>query len=709
MPENKDVKKLKDREMMFTINNTEIANLANYTSQLDAINNFSYPSLEEGNSFKLPSNNDVPALNTTDISVDNVSFDMKDNSPVFADTIESRDIESEEDDLKEEENELQILVNERFESLIAKDREQSQKFTEDLKKAHPNDYDKYVEKLRKTRYYKKCLEKWKKYYTELKQKCAEEIKTEIEADAIDAAFGKAEEVKPNLDLNAENNAQVAMSPIELGSINANNKSASQSKKFVDEPQKPELQPNVDEIDTSKYTPLATDGKMLVDKNLQKTVQDVLLDSLYESFDEISDYYGKLSSQASDKKKDNDLVEFRAQLADTLQQIHNKIIPNQSELYMPSVRTMQKNIENHIGKRNAKSSAELYFDKLYHVDAKTAEESGFIPELSQMISERLQDILISNGVIDFNISKENVRALVDKLMETSQLGEDLKFENANGNGLIECVDLLVLEIKSIRDGTFTYTPKKLALIKDKINAFVEINPKEKDNYTKLLTALEDISKCEEELTLKGIKLSECKDVMVKTLFKDAVDKLKFVKDYAKVTDALNKKSDSKLTTETNKIKGLFDFMTVDFIKNASAANKKDNLDNFAIEDGDIHQYMARCGYRFAGDEYSKIIGADVMDFMSISAQEWLIKSKEPINSENNRKISKFIDELSEMASILEKDEKKLASGKAMKEDSADFAKHQRHAKALINDYTHLYALAPKKKTNLKKEDIEKLEF
>ena len=309
-------------------------------------------------------------------------------------------------------DDFNAIVNEKFKQAIEVEKNEIETGINNIKNRHPNDYDAYVGKLRKTKYYQKCLEKWQRHYDEIRKNCEEEAKKEIEANARE---------------DASKNAKLSNSQLENEKIE-NNKNETQ--KVVSK--SPESEIDVDEIDFSKHTALTEKGKLPYDTRLFSTVQDVFLDSLYESYQNASDIYNKLSVSKSLAKKNIDLVNFRKDVANHLQQVHNKIIPNQVSVSKKNVRVLQKDIAMAKDTKTAYQAAEIFTDKIYHVDLESNEVSGMIPELAKLFTVKIQDILLANSVPYFNLNKSTITKIIDKIIDTSKLGEQLKENTINKN-------------------------------------------------------------------------------------------------------------------------------------------------------------------------------------------------------------------------------------------------------------------------------------
>ncbi len=587
MPIEKKKKKDQEHEVLSVVNNFDIANQVNDVASSDVIdmikNKKGVYEVKKAQNFaqeNIKSDDDI-------FNSDDYFFDIDKNKLLDLNNLSKNDAKN---DAQESDDDFNALVNEKFSEIIKADKEKSDKFIAGLKASHPNDYDSYVEKIRKTKYYKKCLDKWTKYYSDLKQKCAEDLQNEIEVDAKNQASNLAD-------------VKVAVPQIKEQSQLKDNEIPKENTVTP-----PSLELNIDELDASSYVRLTSKGGLPVDSKLVATVQDVLLDALYKSFQETSDYYNSLSVSPKLAKKNVSTVDFRKELSNNLQQVHNKVIPNQSSLDIANIKVIQKDIEERAGvNMNAFSTAEVFVDKLYHIDLTTKEVSGMIPDLALDLSEKIQDILISNGVPYFNITKDNVIGILDKMVDDSKLGVTLKEETS------------------------------------------------KDNE-----------------------------------------------------NLLDLKAGNRLLKNTNKIDIIFNYLTENYLEDASDAMNDNKLSQFNYSDEKVNNTLKVISDSLFGTNTLDIITSNIMECLSLSIGQWLaFDLKNNVKLKNDAELVNLVKKFNEVINAnidkLTIDEDKKATANLSEEDKKIAAQNQDRAKKIISEYKALHEVIVNKKYKLQREE------
>ena len=747
MPDKEELEKIlkeREKEFVYTLQNIDAINFVNYMAQADCadkkLGDITYSVVNNKAGLKTIATTDdlfttknvfneyrdAKNMNTYEL---NESLDA-DNT--LSDNVDTQTVNDEANDNAS----LDDLVNERFLEQIANDLTESQKFIEGMKKKHSKDYDKYVEKLRNTRAYKKAYEKWSKYYADLKEKCANEVKNEIELSAKGNAFDdtsakvgdnnlkndelngaavknvattkqaeKSEylEMLKNRPATEEKNASNKDNDNVLPKRDENNAVAKTDVIVANELKKPTVTPTTAEIDVSNYTPLASDGKMKVDERLKKTVQDVLIDSWYDSLDDMSSYYNKLESKSDGTQKDNDLVEFRTQLSNNLQQLNNKILPYSSKPYLPDVKTMLDNVENHKDNPNINAISALYLDSLYHIDPQTKEASGFIPVLAEDMASKFQDILLANGVLEFNITKSAARSLLNKVVKQSNLGNEFIESLPKDNGLVTLSNYFIDEMKKIKEGKLIFKDmaRDYHILVDRYKAVNPIDAEKYDELKKVVDCLDVVTK---KLSESNVALADCKDAEVKSNMQSAISITRNVKRDAKVIDALNNSSDKKLLKETDKTKILFDCLTNEFIKSATDLYRNDRLSEFGYLQKNVTNNVEKITKRLQGKNINKNITSNLIDSITVATQAWQLD--ENFSDERNKKVDSFIAELTKTAIALEEDELAEKRGNLTSEQLEAKQNNQKYAQVLIADYTKIVNRKSNKKNKI---DVKSMEF
>ena len=113
---------------------------------------------------------------------------------------------------------IQNLTNKKFREKYVEEMKTTQKFMDNIKKRHPNDYDEYLNKLRQSKAYKKAFEKYSKMYTEaresLKAEAITEIKEEIRKESQQQVLNEDNKIEENVEEPAKENQEEAKQTVE---------------------------------------------------------------------------------------------------------------------------------------------------------------------------------------------------------------------------------------------------------------------------------------------------------------------------------------------------------------------------------------------------------------------------------------------------------------------------------------------------------------
>ena len=222
---------------------------------------------------------------------------------------------------------VENLADIKFQKFLAKEREEIQPVLDQMKVDHKDDYDEYVKKIRKSRYYKKRLKYWRKYYeekrSEYKQEAAENLLKEVEAEA-----------------QKEAGDQVASGVKKVNRVGK-----------VETKEESGLRHGDKEVKESK--PSTAKLNLVADKSLKKTIEQILLTHLHDAIDENRDFYTSEKSAMEESKRIKpvwkDIVSTRAKFAESLVQSYSKTFDTTENKtakvpYTPTIRAMQANIE-----------------------------------------------------------------------------------------------------------------------------------------------------------------------------------------------------------------------------------------------------------------------------------------------------------------------------------------------------------------------------
>ena len=666
----------KEDENEYEIRPAQLKRVAGYDSKVQYINTLNYAQMLQ----ESQKNYDMPYTNYTSNPDDIEEIEEAPaNEPVKAhevDAVETNNklmeeavVAAQQDAADELDEALDAIATNKFNTMIANDKKQAEAYLNSVKQAHPNDYDKYIEDLRKTKYYQKCLEKWKKYYAEIKEKCVESAKEEIEAHAKNEASVEAEHEKVNL--------------------SANNKPA---------------EVNTEKLEVKKYVPKHVSTNMIADKNLKKTIQEILIDKLYDSLDESSDMYKKLAAKNNPENEDvkTQITDFRSSLSNMLQQSHNKLYPKRSGVYGPAYRDMLKNVANHSGKMTVSSTSDLFMLKM---------KDEIIPELAETLTLRVQEVLLTNEIPNFNISKETARELIEKLTDKAELYDTVTEANRAVNGKLEITNMLLAErkamVESVKNGqVFNYEPEVFAYMRDKLeeNRKNNTGKMNQTDYIRLESAIDVVEEFEKKVAAKE-QLNAQDKVNMKATYED----IKKIRDLAKVEEKLNEDTSKKLFGKNDGIQLVFDYMVADYIESASNAEVRGSLSTFDYTDEDVKTDIQRTKeFLDKNNALNPVITSNLLDKYSISLQDSRNKLSEN-DKETIESFTKLIDKIADKSIELENDEILQETGKPSNEDIKKIENNQTEAMDLVNDVVELSGKHKKLKISLEDEEVKDMKL
>lgn len=694
------------------LKNTEGANDANLIAQEEARRAIEALNLDEIDG--------EPVEESKPVEEDDQSFDMErdvwnadENKP--AEDTEESNLEPEAEENAESEGaqeettevsdeEFQDLVNVKFAEVTAEDRKKLDSTIEAIKKSHPKDYDEYVEKLRKTRYYKKALEKWTKYYADIKEKCVAEVKNDIEAAAVENAKASAEtanvaseNVNIKTGASKDETEMSKLTPQPGGNKIVTPVPPKDNNNWTpkDIPVPPTSTPTVEDLEM-KYTPIATDGLIKVDERLVKTVEGVLLNAFYESFRGAKSIDQKLSDKFVKNESDQEMLDFKKELAEKLFLVHWNMFEKDTAPSITNIEDIQKDIERHKENMNTSSIAEQFLDKLYHFDTATKQATGMIPTLAKQFAAKIQDILIANDVFEFDLTTDNVREILNRLVEESTLDRSLISKRRMPTGVADIAEILKTHIKKIENDEVRYAEGMLEKFKSKFEEIKALNPIDAENYDKLFRIVETIEACKKTLSETNTTYKTNRDVKDKLI--QAKEYLSDIKAVAKSDDKTTERLNSKIRTQDKKEKhyAITDFVTIQFMKKATREFKAGNLTTFAYTDEDVEKDLSVILSKLDVNNAEKEITADTMDAMIWLINEFKVKDEAKYN-EHKEKIDAYRDELTRMAGVLENET-----------DEVKKVENQKYAKLLIADFTHLQDLQKtQSKNKLSSDKVENL--
>jgi len=459
------------------------------------------------------------------------------------------------------------VSNSKFQSFLAAEMEEVNKKIEAMKKAHANDYDAYVESLRKTDYYKKCLAKWQKYYADKKQEFENEAKAEAEL------------------INAEAKAQAA----NFASKEAQVVMQQKAQKVFEKPKESAPKANDQNFVSSSEKNYTIDSSNLkLDPDLLDTVEQILLHDLKDSLDEYRDFYTTektRNNETSNKKMTvamNKITDARLELLQKLVNSFEEIIDttgNQTywDLSQSNVKGMRKKIKAKEGQMDMSSVADT---TIYSLLVNDENSNGIILDLAKYLTLKIQEELISEGKLgNFNLFKDHAYNVISDIVKNFDTLSKIRLSNENSlvvNNLYkELIDMNSKFTKDVKDSLNNFNKGK---VDEFINAIEYIDYLSNENNEELINVLK-----EESETLKNI--IDCRDTVdQKTVLKmldSQKQKLVNSNDYSYRSNKnsyehFDKHSGKKLSTRP-----IIDKLLFDLIQKVGAENSKGKLEEFVI--------------------------------------------------------------------------------------------------------------------------------
>ena len=629
-------------------------------------------------------------------TADEVPVESKDAEVVEAnDQLMAEAVAAAQQDAVEELNEsLDAIATNKFNAIVANDRKESETFLASVKKAHQNDYDAYITSLRQTAYYQKCLEKWKKHYSEIKEQCVNTTKAEIDAHAQSEAIAEAENEKVVVPVTApvQKNAPIVVEPEEVKVYKYVPKHIS-TNMVIDQGLKDKI---VDILTTESYKSIQKSYMMYyLDNNKQAAERNEELKVIEEEKKQLDNEFvakvqtitdekekkkaereyniktAKLEERKFEAEKSVEIFNYRKELLDRLQSAHNMLAPQRS-FDEDRFEIMKENVDNNRGNVTNEVLADILLLEM---------GDKIIPEIADNLTLRVQEMLLMNDKPNFNIEKESLEKLLDKITEKSQLADNVKAANLAVNGKLAISRLLLSEASRAmaanrkKDEEYAYDAEKFVAIKQKIeeNKQSNVGKMNQTDYTRIEMALNTI----EEFAKKTAAKEEV-TTQDRTNLRNAQRSLRDIKKLATVEEDLNKKT-SKLFKSTNGIRLITDYLIADFVESASNAYARGSLSAFEYTQEDVKTDIERMK-KFVQNNYeSHVITAELLDGYSIDLQA---KREKMTNQNEIDSLNKVLDEVVTCSMIAEDDEIKQESHNVNKEDEKAFDEHQnRFIKAL----------------------------
>lgn len=599
MPINKELEEKRKKEAeelsrAFTLNDLQ---------QFNFNNNFNYY-IEE------PTLNlEEPSLNE-EIKNENEVLDaeVKDvEEPVKEDVVEESNVE---------ENQQQEEVNGKFATLIQKDIEETNKALDEIKKQHPKDYDSYIEGLRKTKYYQERLKYWKEYYANIKK----ELETESQKDA---------------DLHAREQAQKE----EL----AENTEAPffEEKKFS----------GVVHGEGAYQTKLS----MVADPSLKDTIEQILLNDLYNSLDKYRSYYksGKAvpnTNGISAKMKEAmhkinaARTEFAVALFGSYSEVFNTADNKRvKKPYMPTIKAVQKRIASKKSDLTMPDVADVVMDRFYHVE--NGKITGIIPTLAEELTIKVQKELIKRGQYNFNLCQDAAKEVLKNISTESQIVDRIVSDAAESNLYLE-------EIKNVDE---LFVKFRQGLLENKVN----VNNEYLEEYGKYLQRMSDEHEDQQYLfdrlamSLDNLKLlsvnaqavlgkENVEMQEVKALINSIDKERKYLKETKDVNNLFENKSIESFAS-SNKTAGtqaLTDKLIMDSLKMVGAYTSMNELNNFQFTEEQC-QKETESLLNFAKNERNVSVDVNLAMLFNIGTIVSDIREKFKYASENPNKV-RYID-------------------------------------------------------------------
>ena len=461
----------------------------------------------------------------------------------------------------EKEQYIAEVANNNFQSFLASERASIDSAIETIKKAHPKDYDKYVEGLRKTKYYQKCLDKWRKYYADKKAEFENEAKEEaaaIENQAkLDALYSQKVE-------NVENNN-------------------------INKPQVVKTKPNAMQKEEEESSYKVNLSNLKLDPDLYKTVEQILVQNLRTAFDQYRDYYNRVLNKMNKDMKDRpqestialkDAMETRLGLLKALVNSFDGVFQVPGKTNYPFFKSdstaKQSNVAALHENTELEGVADTIMCSLYKYDTKAKKNTGVIVDLAKHMTLKIQEQLIKKGKFgNFNVYKGEVEKGLSQLVSDYGVANRVKMINDESsiveNLLQELVKLNSKVTKDIKKGTNTVTKEYLSEYIFGLQYADFAFDKEKNEVVELLAS--QAEKLSEIVELNG-KFEK------KELLKQLANQEQILSAQQDNFKAI-KKDMEHYDSKTKGARPIIDKLLMDITEKVGAESKKGKLNEFTI--------------------------------------------------------------------------------------------------------------------------------
>lgn len=587
----------------------------------------------------------------------------------------------------------EIALN-KFNAIVEPKLKQSKEYLANIKQQHPNDYDKLRANLEQNPLYKEYYNYWDKYFSELMKECVAAAEAEYNAQANSLAYIAAAE---------------------------NKKAAVTAQK-----QAPEVV-DTDKIEIYKYVPKHISANMVVNQDLKNKIIDILTTESYKSIQKSHIMYytdnnkhsaerneelnaieqerkqvenefvtkiqtitdekeknkaereyhikvAKLDERKFEAEKSVEIFNYRKELLEKLQSAHNMLAPQRS--FEPDrFELMKENVENNKNNVTNEILADILLLEM---------SDKIIPEIANTLALRVQEMLLMNDKPNFNIEKESLEKLLNKITEKSKLLESVKAANQAVNGRLEITKSLIsyahkaMMASRKKDEEYVYDAEKFVALRQKVeeNKQNNVGKMNQADYIRIGAALDTIEVFERKVAAKEEITTQDRNNL-----RNAQKDLRDIKKLATVEEKLNKKT-STLFKANNGIRLTTDYLIADFVESASNAYARGSLSSFEYTQEDVKTDIERMK-KFVQNNYeSQLITVELLDAYTVRLQKKRKELTDPKEIEELNK--KVLNDVVDCAIIAEKDEIAQEFGKASKEDEKMFDEHQnRFAKVLQN--------------------------
>ena len=627
-----------------------------------------------------------------------------------ADEIESEpeviDAEVEETNKEEsapaEKPEMSAFANTRFQEFLQKDIEESNKAIEEIKKRHPKDYDKYIESLKKTDYYQERLKYWREYYA----KKREELSTE---EAALDEHARNEAMRTLSEEEAEKKPAVVLQPTSNG-----NKAV---------------------LGDGNYE---TSLSMKADPALKNTIEQILLNDLYNSLDKYRSYYksGKAvpnTSGVSSKMKEamnkinSTRTEFIVELFGSFSEVFNTADGKRIfEPYTKTIKAMQKRINSKQGDLTMTDIADVVMDRFYHVE--NGKISGIIPKLAEELTIQVQKELINRGQFNFNLCQKAAKEILSNIATDSKLVSNIVRDKESSllylNEIKNIDKFYQSIINDIKAGKFETNLEY-------IDGYSEYLRRMAEQYTEQEYVMYELSRSVDTLNVLAInakKLMESDNS--ETQLKDVLSSLererrnlKSIKDVNHLFEEKSFDNFAKTNKDTN-TQALTDKLTMDVLKIVGAYNSLNQLNKFEFTSEQCdHETEKLLEYAKANENISVnvdlamlfnigTIVSDIREKFSYASDnpnklrnidnEGNIKVKNVAYGENIKDIVRYKDIADKAQNLLENELKQAVDILSIKEKTDDLSKEEQEI--INNAFNSFIALSKETRKSERRKEV-----